>query len=389
MASGTNIERKAGRPPFERIALVLQGGGALGSYQGGVYQALAEADLHPNWIGGISIGAINSAIIAGNPPARRVERLRAFWERVTAPPPWMPSLGTSFLGALEFGSDFMHALVNETHALTTLMNGAPGFFVPRQLPSFFGAAGIKADSFYDVSPLRETLEELVDFGRINARETRFAVGAVNIRAGNLEFFDNAACTIGPEHVMASGALPPGFPAVQIDGEYYWDGGLVSNTPLQWLRDARPRQDSLVFQVDLWSARGEVPGNLIGIDLREKDIRFSSRTRKNTDQFKLEQRLRRAAHRLLRMVPDQNLVSADPEMALLRSEADETVHNIVHLIYRAKRYEGSSKDYEFSRETMEEHWSAGYEDTVRTLRNPNILKRPDTPDGVATFDVAEL
>jgi NTE family protein len=388
MAARTNIPVKSERLPFERIALVLQGGGALGAYQGGVYQALAEAGVHPNWIGGISIGAINSAIIAGNPPHRRVERLRAFWERVTAPPPWMPSLGSSVLGALEFGSDVMHAFINETHAFTTLVNGANGFFVPRQLPSFFGAAGIKADSFYDVSPLRETLEELADFGRINARETRFAVGAVNIRTGNLEFFDNADCTIRPDHVMASGALPPGFPAVQIDGEYYWDGGLVSNTPLQWLRDARPRQDSLVFQVDLWSARGDVPVNLVAIDLREKDIRFSSRTRKNTDQFRQEQRLRRAAHRLLRMVPDQNLLNSDPEMALLRQEADETVHNIVHLIYRAKRYEGSSKDYEFSRGTMEEHWSAGYEDTLRTLRHPDILKRPDTPDGVATFDVAE-
>jgi len=181
---------------------------------------------------------------------------------------------------------------------------------------------------------------------------------------------------------------PGFPAVQIGKDYYWDGGLVSNTPLQWLRDSRPRQDSLVFQVDLWSARGEIPHDLVGIDLRQKDIRFSSRTRKNTDQFKQEQRLRRAAHRLLQLVPDQDLLKADPEMALLRAEADETVHNIVHLIYRAKSYEGSSKDYEFSRETMEEHWSAGYEDTARTLRHPDILKRPDTPDGVATFDLSE-
>jgi NTE family protein len=333
MASGSNIQNKLGHSPFERIALVLQGGGVLGAYQGGVYQALAEANVHPNWIVGISIGAVNSAIIAGNPPARRVERLRAFWERVTAPPPWMPSLGSSFLGALEFGNDLMHAFVNESHAFTTLVNGAPGFFAPRQFPPFFELASVKTNSFYDVSPLKETLEELVDFGRIDARETRFAAGAVNIRTGNLEFFDNATCAIGPEHVMASGALPPSFPAVRIDGEYYWDGGLVSNTPLQWLRDARPRQDSLVFQVDLWSARGDVPDNLVGIDLREKDIRFSSRTRKNTDQFKQEQRLRRAAHRLLQMVPDQDLVRSDPEMALLRQEVDETVHNIVHLIYR--------------------------------------------------------
>ena len=388
MTTRTGVRPVTERPQFERLALVLQGGGALGAYQGGVYQALAEADLHPNWIGGISIGAINAAIIAGNPPKERVGRLRAFWELITAPPPWMPSIGTSMLGALEFGSDFLHTLVNQTQACTTLMNGAPGFFLPRQIPPFLGSADIETNSFYDVGPLRETLEELVDFDRINAQETRFAVGAVNIRTGNLEFFDNAECTLGPEHIMASGALPPGFPAVQIGKDYYWDGGLVSNTPLQWLRDSRPRQDSLVFQVDLWSARGEIPHDLVGIDLRQKDIRFSSRTRKNTDQFKQEQRLRRAAHRLLQLVPDQDLLKADPEMALLRAEADETVHNIVHLIYRAKSYEGSSKDYEFSRETMEEHWSAGYEDTARTLRHPDMLERPDTPDGVATFDLSE-
>ena len=388
MTTRTGVRPVTERPQFERLALVLQGGGALGAYQGGVYQALAEADLHPNWIGGISIGAINAAIIAGNPPKERVARLRAFWERITAPPPWMPSIGTSMLGALEFGSDFLHTLVNQTQACTTLMNGAPGFFFPRQIPPFLGSANIETNSFYDVGPLRETLEELVDFDRINARETRFAVGAVNIRKGNLEFFDNAERTLGPEHIMASGALPPGFPAIQVGGDYYWDGGLVSNTPLQWLRDSRPRQDSLVFQVDLWSARGEIPHDLVGIDLRQKDIRFSSRTRKNTDQFKQEQRLRRAAHRLLQLVSDQDLLNADSEMALLRAEADETVHNIVHLIYRAKSYEGSSKDYEFSRETMEEHWSAGYEDTARTLRHPDILKRPVTPDGVATFDLSE-
>ncbi|WP_201834627.1 patatin-like phospholipase family protein [Microvirga zambiensis] len=388
MTTRTGIRPVTERPQFERLALVLQGGGALGAYQGGVYQALAEADLHPNWIGGISIGAINAAIIAGNPPKERVARLRAFWEQITAPPPWMPSIGSSMLGALEFGSDFLHTLVNQTQACNTLMNGAPGFFFPRQIPPFLGGADIESNSFYDVSPLRTTLEELVDFDRINARETRFAVGAVNIRTGNLEFFDNAERMLGPEHIMASGALPPGFPAIRVDKDYYWDGGLVSNTPLQWMRDSRPRQDSLVFQVDLWSARGEIPHDLVGIDLRQKDIRFSSRTRKNTDQFKQEQRLRRAAHRLLQMVPDQDLLSADAEMALLRGEADETVHNIVHLIYRAKSYEGSSKDYEFSRETMEEHWSAGYADTARTLRHPNILKRPTTPDGVATFDLSE-
>ena len=216
---------------------------------------------------------------------------------------------------------------------------------------------------------------------------RFSVGAVNVRTGNFEYFDSATHKIRPEHVMASGALPPGFPATVIDGEYYWDGGLVSNTPLQWVLDSQPRADTLAFQVDLWSARGDIPGDLIGLELRQKDIRFSSRTRAATDQFKRQQRLRRALGHLLKLVPKEALRDADPEIKLLIDQADERVYNIVQLIYRAKNYEGTSKDYEFSRATMEEHWKAGYFDAVRTLRHPEVLERPDTLDGVATFDLA--
>ena len=232
--------RVSQRPPFERIALLLQGGGALGSYQAGVYQALAEADLHPDWVAGISIGAINSALIAGNPPEKRVEALRAFWEAITAPPIGLPSLVSSRLGAIGLKGDFAHGLVNQTRAFATLMGGAPGFFTPRPVPPFLSPAGsVEAESFYDVAPLKATLERLVDFDRINAGAMRFSVGAVNVRTGNFEYFDTTTHVIRPEHVMASGALPPGFPATRIDGEYYWDGGLVSNTPLQWVLDSSP------------------------------------------------------------------------------------------------------------------------------------------------------
>jgi NTE family protein len=227
----------------------------------------------------------------------------------------------------------------------------------------------------------------VDFDRINAGGIWFSVGTVNVRTGNFEYFDTTTHTIGPEHIMASGALPPGFPAVEIDGEHYWDGGLVSNTPLQWVLESRSRKDTLAFQVDLWSARGELPSDLIGLDLRQKDIRFSSRTRANTDQFRRIQRARRAVRRLLEMVPDKDALN-DPEMQMLVESADEKVFNIVHLIYRAKRYEGSSKDYEFSRATMEAHWADGYQDATRTLRHPDVFKRPDSLDGVATFDLTE-
>ncbi|TCL71228.1 patatin-like phospholipase family protein [Rhizobium sp. BK251] len=392
--AGKRLSAKSGvgtsaRPAFERIALLLQGGGALGAYQAGVYEALAEADLHPDWVAGISIGAVNSALIAGNPPEGRVAALRAFWEAITAPPVGLPSLMSAWLGAMAPHDDYGHGLVNHARAFASLMGGAPGFFTPRSIPPFFSAPGtVEASSFYDVSPLKATLESLVDFDRINFGEMRFSVGAVNVRSGNFAYFDNTTDVIRAEHVMASGSLPPGFPATTIDGEEYWDGGLVSNTPLQWVLESIPRADTLAFQVDLWSAEGEMPSDLTGLELRQKDIRFSSRTRAATDQFKRAQRLRRALLHLLAMVQPEELERAGPETKLLIEEADEKVYNIVHLIYRAKNYEGSSKDYEFSRLTMEEHWAAGYRDAVETLSHPEVLERPQTLDGVATFDLAD-
>jgi NTE family protein len=368
------------RPPFERIALILQGGGALGAYQAGVYQALAEANLHPDWVAGISIGAINSALIAGNPPKRRVERLRAFWETVSAQPFGVPYL------ALEGRDEFTHRLINQVSSLGALVGGAPGFFQPRVPPPFLYPNGApEALSYYDVAPLRATLQDLVEFDLINAGAMRFSVGAVNVRSGNFVYFDNTSHQIGLEHVMASGSLPPGFPPTEIEGECYWDGGLVSNTPLEWVLDSRPGKDTLAFQIDLWSARGEYPRNLLEADTRQKEIRYSSRTRLATNQFKKKQILRRAAAQLLGKVPKELLRT--PEAEMLASEADETVYNLIQLIYRAKNYEGNSKDYEFSRRTMEEHWRSGYNDAVRTLRHREVLQRPQGMDGVFTFDLA--
>ncbi len=368
------------RPPFERIALLLQGGGALGAYQGGVYQALTEANLHPDWVAGISIGAINSALIAGNPPERRVERLRAFWETVSTPPP-----GVAYLG-LDPRDETTHRLVNQARAFGTLLAGAPGFFAPRLPPPYLHPPGSPgALSYYDVTPLKATLERLADFDRINSGEMRFSVGAVNVRSGNFVYFDNVTHRIGPEHVMASGSLPPGFPSTVIDGEHYWDGGLVSNTPLQWVLDSRPRVDTLVFQIDLWNARGELPRDLMEAESRQKEIRYSSRTRAATDQFKKQQLLRRAAAKLLPLIPPEFQQIAEAE--LLAGEADEKVYNLIQLIYHARNYEGTSKDYEFSRHTMNEHWQSGYNDAVRTLRHPEVLLRPENIDGVFTFDLA--
>jgi NTE family protein len=247
------------RPPFECIALLLQGAVALGAYQAGVYEALAEVDLHPDWVAGISIGAINSAIIAGNPPEERVAKLRAFWEGITTNPlfDW-----TAAADQFSPKGDIARSFFNQMNAAWAMVGGAPGFFTLRQPGPWLHPAGcLEATSFYETKLLKATLEDLVDFDRINSGEMRFSVGAVNVRSGNLVRFDNAIRTIRPEHVMASGSLPPGFPAVEIEGEHYWDGGLISNTPLQWVFEDGQRQDTLAFQVDLGSARGEFPGDL--------------------------------------------------------------------------------------------------------------------------------
>jgi NTE family protein len=369
--------------PFECVALVLQGGGALGAYQAGVYEALSEAGIHPDWIAGISIGAINAAIIAGNPPKSRADRLREFWTQVTANGLW-PFLGDANLGLAR--GDAARNFRNQVSATVALASGASGFFAARPVTPWLQPGGtIEATSFYDTKDLKRTLERLVDFDRLNAGAPRFSVGAVNVRTGNFVYFDNTTHTIRPEHVMASGALPPGFPAIEIEGERYWDGGLVSNTPLQWVVVGQPRRDTLAFQVDLWSASGEFPRNMLEVMTREKEIRYSSRTRAATDQFKHIQRLHAAAAGLLEKLPDD--LKNSPEAQLLRPAVDRKVYNIVQLIYRAKNYEGHSKDYEFSRAGMEEHWRAGYHDARRTLRHREVLQRPTNHEGVFTFDLA--
>ena len=432
-----NAAARPARPPFECIALLLQGGGALGAYQAGVYEALAEAALEPDWVAGISIGAINAALIAGNAPEERVGKLRRFWETVTADPVtgamfgtadaetslldgvaeaaalavaaplalassptrdeavrnWQEAIRDALAGLsrleapVPLGGDLARKWANHWEAATALLHGAPGMFAPRPLHPFLHPSGTDgATSFYDTSALKRTLERLVDFDRINAGEMRFSVGAVNVASGNFVYFDNLTHEIRAEHVMASGALPPGLPAVEIDGEHYWDGGLVSNTPLQWVLECADRQDTLAFQVDLWSARGAVPRTLLEAVTRQKEIQYSSRTRASSDQFKKEQRLRSALADLMAKLP-QNLRDT-PEFVLLRPEADRAVYNIVQLIYRSKHYEGDSKDFEFSRRSMREHWAAGRSDTVRTLRDPEVLERPISPDGVFIFDAAE-
>jgi NTE family protein len=365
--------------PFESIALLLQGGGALGAYQAGVYEKLSEAGVEPTWIAGISIGAINSAIIAGNPPGERVARLRDFWNLVSdaGDNGWADSW-TGFLTG-----DRPREWINQLSAGRIMARGVPGFFKPRMPPPYLLPNGGGATSYYDTSELKPTLERLVDFDRINAREMRFSVGAVNVRTGNFSYFDNENAVIRPEHVMASGALPPAFDAVEIDGEFYWDGGLVSNTPLDWVLSSRSGLDTLVLQVDLWNARGMLPQDFTQVAVRMKEVQFSSRTRAATDAFSKVQELRAAFNELLAQMPPE--LAASPQAKMLAEASDPAVYNIVQLIYRSATYEGQAKDFEFSRRTMLEHWRAGYDDAAVTLSHPEVLTLPTTAQGVAIYD----
>jgi len=366
---------------FERVALLLQGGGALGAYQGGVYQALHEAGIEPDWVAGISIGAINSAIIAGNAPDARVAQLRAFWDEVSS----APDYGVADTWLALWQGDLARSWANRLTAARTMAGGAPGFFATRLPPPMLRPTGAEgATSFYDTAALKATLERLVDFDRINAPGAmRFSVGAVNIRTGNFEYFDNSTHTIRAAHIMASGALPPGFPAVEIDGEFYWDGGVVSNTPLDWILSNLPLRDTLAFQVDLWSARGVVPRNLGEVAERLKEIQYSSRTRASTDHFRELQSARSLLQALLDKLPDD--LKAGAEAAELCRLADPSVHNIVQLIYKSPPHELESKDYNFSRAAMEAHWAQGHADAARTLEQPQIFERPRDLNGVQTFD----
>ena len=367
-------------PASARRVLVLQGGGALGSYQAGAFQALCRNGFDPEWIAGISIGAINAAIIAGNEGEKRVDRLKEFWEMVSAPVPWSPVIK----------GEKSRTVFNETSAAIIATFGVPGFFTPRiPPPAIWPVNGATSLSYYDTSPLKKTLERLVDFDRINDLKCRLSVGAVGVTSGNFRYFDNVEFKrlgkrIGPEHIMASGALPPGFPAILIDGEYYWDGGIASNTPLDYVLDAETDRDLLIFQVDLFSARGPVPETLLEAAEREKDIRYSSRTRMNTDKNRQVHNARKAVRDLISKLPED--LQNDPSVRYLRKAAKENTVTVVHLIYKSKNYETSSKDYDFSHVAMTEHWNAGVRDVYLSMRHKEWLERPQSGETMVTYDL---
>jgi len=370
----------------ETCTLVLQGGGALGAYQAGVYEAMAEAGLEPAWVAGTSIGAINAAIIAGNPPERRVERLREFWELVTS--------RLRFLSMdREFGND-AREWVNESRAALVSTFGVEGFFTPRLPAEWLQWPGTRsALSFYDTSPLAKTLERLIDFDLINhhnpRHRVRLSVDAVDVASGNMCHFDSAhpeaGGPIGPRHIMASGALPPGFPPIEINGRHYWDGGLVSNTPLHYVLHQPCGHDTLIVQVDLFSARGALPQNLNEVAERMKDIRYSSRTRANSDRVAHLQQLGAAARRLAAKLPPE--LREDPDLAELLRLGTPAAVTIMHLIYRSAHYESQSKDYEFSRQSVRERWRKGLEDMRASLAHPRCQDRSHAPGSLTVLDLA--
>jgi NTE family protein len=356
-----------------KVGLVLQGGGALGSYQAGVYEALVTSEYLPDWVAGISVGAINAAIIAGSAPEHRVESLRSFWEAITAPTILWPPAPAGL------PAEWQH----RASALSALMFGQRGFFTPRAPQYWFSSD--KCVSYYETSVLKRTLERLVDFDRINdIKDMRLSIGAVNVRTGHFAYFDSEEITIRPEHIMASGALPPGFPPVEIDGEQYWDGGLLSNTPLQYMVDYYPRRSRLVFQVDLFPAHGCVPTNLDEVHEREKDIRYSSRTMMSTNSLREKHDVRHAINELHKLLPAD--LRNTEEAKRLYEHGCVTQMDIVQLIYRPIEPQGAFKDFEFSRSTMEARWQQGFSDARSNLHASPWLAPMPRDLGVRVFDV---
>jgi NTE family protein len=370
--------------PFERVALVLQGGGALGAYQAGVFQALDEARIEVDWICGTSIGAINGALIAGNPREQRVERLREFWEAVTEPAIRLPNF--PWFADIPWGpNDQARFWSNRMSAFATMVNGAPGFFSPRPFPPMNSAADSPdLVGYYDITPLKATLERLVDFDLINAEPLRLSVGLTHVRSGAPVYFDNLTKPLSPEHIVASASLPPAFPPTEIDGEYYWDGGVASNSPMQYVVDDRPRFTSLVFQVDLWDANGEVPLDIPSATLRAMEIHGASRLHLSLEQYRKMQKFRCAVSKLLDQLPEQR--QDDPDIRFLAEEARVKVATVVQLKYQSDKAETAGKTFEFSRSTMEEHWEAGYQDTRTALGEPGVLELPHVSEAARIFDV---
>jgi NTE family protein len=336
-----------------QVVLVLQGGGALGAYQVGVYQALHEAGVEPDWIIGTSIGAINASIITGNKPQDRLAKLNDFWSRMERPSTW--PFVPAWMGISETWSYW-----------STLVGGIPGFFEPHP-PAFWGAhvpLGMDRAGFYSTASLRQTLDGLVDFSIINARSPRLTVGAANVRTSMMHYFDSRESEISAEHIMASGALPPAFPAICIDGEFYWDGGILSNTPTEAIFDDYPRRNSLIFAVHLWNPTGPVPASMWEVLHRQKDIQYSSRIASHMTRQQQTHRLRHVVSQLVRYLPDD--VRKSETVRELAGYGCVTQMHVVRLLAPRLESENHTKDIDFTPSGIRMRREAGYEATMRAL-----------------------
>jgi len=358
-------------PSGLRIVLVLQGGGALGAYQAGVFQALHEHDLVPDWIVGTSIGAINAAILAGNDKAHRLERLKQFWDRV------------SHRDSVDMRrvSEEVRRFNIQLATLDAVARGVPGFFTPRMFSVFPAGLPVKPEeaSFYDTCDLARTLNELVDFDYLNTPGgMRLTVNALKVKSGDLARFDSIERTITADHIRASGALPPGFPAVRIDGQLYWDGGMYSNTPLETVLDDLPHIDTLVFMVDLWSAEGPEPSTLDEVQTRQKDVTFASRSKRHIEDYVNAHKVQRKLRELYALLPDHAKSAQDPE-ELAALGCDSTMH-IVRLPYAGRDWHMAAKDINFSKGSIEWRWDQGYQDGLRAVKMAGWLAfvTEDTP-----------
>jgi NTE family protein len=353
---------------------LLQGGGALGAYHAGVYDGLAAGGFAPDWVVGISVGAINAALIAGNAPEHRVERLREFWELVSAQAPFV----------LPASMDFARPTMNQMAAVSAMMFGIPGFFTPRMpAPQFAPAGTIGALSYYDTEPLRATLERLVDFDRIHAGDVRLSLGTANVRTGESVYFDSTTHRITASHVMASGALPPGFPPVEIDGEFYVDGGIMTNTPLAYVgKDFR--MSALIVQVDLFSGLGDVPKTLNEVQERVKDIQYQSKTRISLEEMRAIESLRSSLASVIDRLPAT--LRSDPQVKKLEEISHRGRVSLIHLVNRHDTRSLDFKDYEFSRATVQDLWQGGQRDVQRVLTNPDGCQITEVGNGVRIFDL---
>ncbi len=362
--------------PYRCTALVLQGGGALGAYQVGVYQALSEAGHAPDWFAGTSIGAINAALMAGSPPDQRLARLESFWDRIAWPQPWpAPDNGPA------------RWAYNAWNSMLAAWAGQPGFFRPRY-PSPWTLPGEPGSvSVYDPAELRRTLEDLVDFDLINAKGVRVSLGAVNVTTGRQVYFDSRDQRIGVEHVLASAAFPPAFPPVEINGDWYWDGGIVSNTPLDVVIDDAPRRSTLVFMVDLFDGAGPVPVTMDAVAERHKDLVYATRSGRSIEAHRTIHDLRRAVNAMWERLPPE--AKADPHLQELAKLRCVTAMNIVHILYRGGPDETSCKDHDFSPASIGDRRQRGYADARRLLAGPHWLEPPPEDIGVIVHEVDRI